>query len=212
MGRVVAGVLILFCGARLFFFHGWSEAAREKTWTCAHDESSQSRSLTMWVSASARVRVRVAPQGGMGPSLRAPCACRVVICELMSSERAQWLFVFRFSWWWVGRCMDTPMCVPDFCCLLKESVTSTDMLRTSRVPASSVCAKILVAFARRIMLKAHRAAETCERGPTGPSRSCSKMSRTAKIRNVGCLPMSMVTCSRKCIDRIRPGALGKAQL
>ena len=68
--RVVASVLLLFCGARLAFFHGWSEAAREKTRTCAHDESSQFRSLTMWASASARVRVRVAPRGGMGPSLR----------------------------------------------------------------------------------------------------------------------------------------------
>ena len=33
-------------------------------------------------------------------SLRAPSACRVVICELMSSERVLWLFVPRFSWWW----------------------------------------------------------------------------------------------------------------
>ena len=178
----------------------------------------------MCVSASARVRARVAPQGGLGASFRAPSACRVDICELMSGERAQWHFVPRFSWWWRGRCMDMPMCVLDFCCPFEESVTSTDMLRTSRVPASSVCAKILVAFARRIMLKAHRAAETCERGPKGPGCSCSKMCARHKPDRCGVcheprsavhmfagqwsLPLS-VTCSRKCIDPTRPSVLVK---
>ena len=86
----VVGLLPVFCifflRCQARFFHWWAQAAREKTWTCAHDEISEFRSFTMWVTASARVRVRVAPQGGMGPSLRAPSACREVICELMSAE------------------------------------------------------------------------------------------------------------------------------
>ena len=56
----------------------------------------------MSVSASAWVRAEVAPRGGLGASLRAPSACRVVICELMSSERVLWLFVPHLSWRWQG--------------------------------------------------------------------------------------------------------------
>ena len=111
-------------------------------------------------------------------------------------------------------------------CPFEESVTSKDMLRTSRVPAPSVCAKILVAVARRIMLKAHRAAKTCQRGPKGPGlqsvRKCAhgknqncgvfcNESRSLVYMTVGtwCLPMSMVTCSRKCIVSIWPCVLVK---
>ena len=140
------------------------------------------------------------------------------------SERSGILFLASVGGGWVVA-WDMPMCVPDFCCPFEESVTAKDMLRTSRVPASSVCAKILVAVARRIMLKAHRAAKTCQRGPKGPGCSCSKMcgrqkpglwgvcneSRSLVYMIVGtwCLPMSMVTCSRKCIDSIRPSVLVK---
>ena len=69
------------------------------------------------------------------------------------------------------------------------------------------------------------AAKTCQRGPKGPGRSRSKMcarqktemwcvcheSRSPVYMIVGtwCLPMSMVTCSRKCIDSIRPSVLVK---
>ena len=147
-------------------------------------------------------------------------ACRPVICELMSSERAQWHFVPRFSWWWRRRCMDMPICVPDLRCPFEESVTSTDMLRTSRVPESSVCAKILVAFARRIMFQAHRVAETCERGPKGPGRSCSKMCARQYPDWCGVChePRSVVhmfpgqwslPLSSRCIDTIRPSVLVK---
>ena len=220
MGPVVVSVLHLFCYARLVFFHGWSDAARELTRTCAHDESSEFRSLTMCVSAFPRVRARVAPQGGLGGSFRAPSACRVVIGELMSGERAQWHFVHHFSWRWRGRRMDMPMCVPDFCGPFEKSVTSTDMLRTSGNPAPSVCANILVAFARRIMFQAHRAAETCERGPKGPGRSCSKMCERQKqtcgmsahksrsFVNMFAGQWSLPLSSR-CIDSIRPSVLVK---
>ena len=208
----------LLCQAR--FFHGWSDAARERTRTCAHDESSEFRSFTMCVSAFPRVRARVAPQGGLGGSFRAPSACRVVIGELMSFERAQWHFVHHFSWRWRGRRMDMPMCVPDFCGPFEKSVASTDMLRTSGVPAPSVCANILVAFARRIMFQAHRAAETCERGPKGPGRSCSKMCERQKhtcgmsahksrsFVNMFAGQWSLPLSSR-CIDTIRPSVLVK---
>ena len=112
------------------------------------------------------------------------------------------------------------MCVPDFCCPFEESVTSTDLLRTSRVPAPSVCAKILVAFARRIMFHAHRAAETCERGPKGPGCSCSKMCARQKPDRCGVChePRSAVhmfagqwslPLSNRCIDTIRPSVLVK---
>ena len=107
------------------------------------------------------------------------------------------------------------MCMPDFGCPFEESVTVMDMLRTSPVPASSVCAKILVAFARRIMFQAHRAAETC--CPKMCARQKPEMwcvcheSRSLVHMIVGtwCLPMSMVTCSRKCIDPIRPSVMVK---
>ena len=138
----------------------------------------------------------------------------------MSGERAQWHFVHHFSWRWRGHRMDMLMCVPDFCGPFEKSVTSTDMLRTSRVPAPSVCANILVAFARRIMFQAHRAAETCERGPKGPGRSCSKMCERQKqtcgmsahksrsfvnmFAGKWSLPLS-----KRCIDSIRPSVLVK---
>ena len=41
---------------------------------------------------------QVAPPGALGASFRAPSACREFICELMSSERALWLFVPHLSW------------------------------------------------------------------------------------------------------------------
>ena len=56
----------------------------------------------MSVSAFACVRAEVALQGGLGASLRTPSARRVFICELMSSERALWLFVPHLSWRWQG--------------------------------------------------------------------------------------------------------------
>ena len=66
VGRVVACVLILFLRCQARFFHRWAQGAREKTTTSAHDESSEFHSFTMCVSAFARVRVRVAPPGGLG--------------------------------------------------------------------------------------------------------------------------------------------------
>ena len=71
----------------------------------------------------------------------------------------------------------------------------------------------------------HGAAKTCQRGPKGPGCSCSKMCARQKpelwgvcyesrslvhmIVGTWCLLMSMVTCSRKCIDPIRPSVLVK---
>ena len=108
----------------------------------------------------------------------APSACRVFICELMSRERAQRLFVPRFSWWWRGRCMDMPMCVPDFRCLFEESVTAKDVLRTSRVPASSVCTKNL--------------------GRIRPAGSCSR--HTERLKLVNEVPKDQGAAARKCAN------------
>ena len=71
----------------------------------------------------------------------------------------------------------------------------------------------------------HGAAKTCQQGPKGPGRSRSNMCARQKpemwdvchesrslvhmIVGTWCLPMSMVTCSRKCIDSIRPSVLVK---
>ena len=70
--------------------------------------------------------------------------------------------------------------ITDFRCVFKKSVTVMKMLRTSRGPASSVCREFCVARARRIMLQAHRAATTCERGPKGPGCCCTKMRKRQK--------------------------------
>ena len=85
VGRVVACVLTLFRDARLVFFNGWAPAARERPGLALMTNPPNLAHLPC-VSASPRVRVRVAPQGGLGPSFRALSACPVVIGELMSRE------------------------------------------------------------------------------------------------------------------------------
>ena len=86
-GRVVACVLILFCDARLVFSTDGPRPLVKRP--------------GLALMTNYPMHVRVAPPG---PSFRAPSACREVIIELMSRERAQWHFVLRFSWRWRGRC------------------------------------------------------------------------------------------------------------
>ena len=54
--------------------------------------------------------------------------------------------------------------------------------------------KVCVARASRIMLKAHRAAETCERGPEGPRCSCSKMCARQKPDRWDVFPQITFIC------------------
>ena len=152
--------------------------------------------------------VPVAPPGGLGSSLRAPSACRVVICELMSSERVLWLFVPHLSWSGRGRCMDMPM-----------------HMRTFRDPASSFSAKFSVARARRIVFPGTERpklinevpkdqaafARKCAHGKEQKCGVSAHTSRSPVYMTVAtwCLPMSMVTHGRKCIDSIRPSVLVK---
>ena len=192
----------------LFFFHGWAQAARELTRTFAHYESSEFRSFTMCVSAFPRVRVRVAPQGGMGPSLRAPSACRTVICELMSSERVLWLFVPHLSWRWqvsLHGHANVHAHVPSSSIVSLRKILCRTSCQdhvpdTERPKLVNEVPKDQVAVARK-----------CAHGKKLKCGVFCHESRSPVYMTVGtwCLPMSMVTCSRKCIDSIRPSVLVK---
>ena len=99
-------------------------------------------------------------------------------------------------------------------------------MRTFRDPASSFSAKFCVARARRIMFPALSGQNLSTRSQKTRPQSLENV-RTAKNRQVNvihgrhhvhlvymtvgawCLPMSIVTCSRKCIDPIRPSVLVK---
>ena len=104
--------------------------------------------------------------------------------------------------------MDIPMC-----------------MRTFRVPASSVFAKILRLTSAQDHVPGTERPKLVNEVPKGPGCSCSKMCARQKpelwdvcyesrslvhmIVGTWCLPMSIVTCSRKCNDPIRPSVLVK---
>ena len=91
-------------------------------------------------------------------SLRVPSAYRVVICELMSSERAQWLFCSSLQKEVAGIAAWTCPCV----CARSEFQHRQSAQNSASHERAGSCSR-------------HGAVKTCQRGSKGPGRSRSKM-------------------------------------